>query len=77
MNTLNRLVPASFRRVAGVAAVALVSAPVFAAGPDFSSLTASVDFGTAVTAVISVGAAVALVYIAIRGVRAVLSAIRN
>lgn len=77
MNTFARIVPASVRRVAGVAGVALVSAPVFAAGPDFSTMTAGIDFASAVTAVLAVGLAVAAVYVAIRGVRAVLGAIRG
>ncbi len=76
MNTLARFVPATVRRSAAGVAV-LVGAPAFAAGPDFSTLTAAVDFSSAVTAVMAVGAAVAIVYIAMRGVRAVLSAIRN
>ncbi|UZR30724.1 hypothetical protein [Methylococcus mesophilus] len=48
---------------------------VFAAGPDFTTLTTGIDFGTAATAIMAVGVAVAAALIALRGTRMVLSAI--
>lgn len=48
----------------------------FAAGPDFSTLVAAVDFSTAVTGIMSVAAALALAYVALRGAKIVLSSIR-
>lgn len=55
----------------------LMGSTAFAAGPDFSSLTAGVDFSSAVTAVISIGVALAGLYIAISGSKAVLRMIRG
>ncbi|MEW6038410.1 MAG: hypothetical protein AB1648_09200 [Pseudomonadota bacterium] len=55
--------------------LAAVNEMVFAAGPDFSTLTAGIDFGTAATAIMAVGVAVAAALIALRGTRMVLSAI--
>jgi hypothetical protein len=65
-----------FKRLA-VIAVATTGASVFAAGPDLSSLTSSVDVGTTVTAVLAVSAALALLYMAIRGAKTVLGMIRG
>lgn len=53
-----------------------VSVPAHATGVDFASLTTAVDFSTAVTAVMTVFGALALVAVAIKGGKAVLSAIR-
>lgn len=44
-----------------------------ATGTDFSSLTSAVDFSTAVTGVLACGAAIALVLIAVKGARMILS----
>lgn len=46
-----------------------------AAGADYSGIATAVDFGTVVTAVISVGALLAVAYVAVRGVKFVLAAI--
>lgn len=59
-----------------VLGVGLISAPAFATGVDFATLTTAVDFSTAVTAVMTVFGALALVAVAIKGGKAVLSAIR-
>lgn len=48
-----------------------------AAGADFSALTNGVDFGSATTAVITIAAAIASVYVAIAGARAVLRMIKG
>ncbi|MDH3001577.1 hypothetical protein A1D23_03005 [Chelonobacter oris] len=55
----------------------LSSGVVNAAGPDFSSITSGIDFSTAVTAIISVAVAIAGVYIASSGSKAVLRMIRG
>jgi len=47
----------------------------FAVPPDFTDLTEAVDFSTAVTAIMTVFAAVAVMYIVMRGGRMILSAI--
>jgi hypothetical protein len=49
----------------------------YAAGPDFTSLSTAADFGSATTAVMSVGANVVLVYIAIKGIRLILNAVKG
>lgn len=61
-------------------ALVLASAgPVFAqtSGPDFSSLTAAVDFGTVVTAVLAIAALMMLPKVAGWGARKVLGFIRG
>lgn len=73
MNKIARFLP----RVAAVATAAVAAPAAFAAGPDFSTLTASIDFSTAVTAILGIGAALAIAYIAMKGVRLVLGALRS
>jgi hypothetical protein len=60
-----------------VISAATVGTSAFALGPDLTSLTTSVDVGTTVTAVLAVSAALALLYMAIRGAKTVLSMIRG
>jgi hypothetical protein len=48
-----------------------------AAGPDLTSLTTAVDFGTVTTAVLSVAAALIVVYIAWKGAQLVLAAVKR
>jgi hypothetical protein len=48
----------------------------FAVPPDFTTLTDSVDFSTAQTAILSVFAALAVVYILIRGGSLIIERIR-
>jgi hypothetical protein len=45
--------------------------------PDFSTLTSSIDFSTAITAIMAAGAALIVVAIARYGVRAVISMFRG
>lgn len=68
MNMLKKLVPVL------VAAAPLSS---FAAGPDLSTITAAVDFGTVTTALLGVGAAIIVVYIAWKGAKMVISAVKG
>jgi hypothetical protein len=49
----------------------------FAAGPDLTSLTTAVDFSTVTAAVLLVGAAIVGVFLAYKGVKIVISAIRG
>lgn len=65
-----------FRR-AGVAAVVAAPLSSFAAGPDLSTLTAAVDFGTVTTALLGVGAAIIVVYIAWKGAKLVIGAVKG
>lgn len=48
-----------------------------AAGPDLSTLTAAVDFGTVTTALLGVAAAIIVVYIAWKGAKMVLGAVKG
>lgn len=48
-----------------------------AAGPDLTALTTAVDFGTVTTAVLGVAAALIVVYIAWKGAKMVLAAVRG
>ena len=64
--------------VTGVVASALgISEPAHAAGPDLTTLTTAVDFGTVTTAVLGVAAALIVVYIAWKGAKMVLAAVRG
>lgn len=53
------------------------TASVFAAGPVMTGLTDAVDFGTVQTAILTIFAALATVYVLIMGGRMVLSRIRG
>jgi len=56
---------------------AVFSASASAAGVDFSSLTTAVDFSTAITAIVAIGAALAGAYVAFKGVKIVVTALRG
>lgn len=60
-------------------AVVATSSPLLAlatpTGPDFSGLTDAVDFSTVVTAVLAIGALIAVALVAKKGARMVLSMI--
>lgn len=51
-------------------------APVFALPPDYSDLTEAVDFSTTTTAIMGIFAALAVVYIVIKGGSLILQRIR-
>lgn len=51
--------------------------PAMAAPPDLTSLTTAVDFSTVTTAVLAVAAALIVVYIAWKGAKMVISAVRG
>ena len=57
--------------------VVAASVPALAAGPDLSSMTTAVDFGTVTTAILAVGASLIVVYIAFKGVKMLISAVRG
>lgn len=61
------------------ALVAVAASPLsaFAVGPDLSTLTAAVDFGTVTTAILGVGAAIIVVYLAWKGAKMVISAVKG
>ncbi|WP_243217584.1 hypothetical protein [Methylobacter sp. S3L5C] len=61
--------------VAG-AVLAVSSVSAFAVGPDFSTLTAAVDFSTVGTAVLAIAALLALPLVIKKGAKMVLSAIK-
>lgn len=63
------------RIIGGVLAAS--SLPAFAAGPDLTTVTAAVDFGTVSTAVLGVAAALIVVYIAWKGAKMVIAAVRG
>lgn len=48
-----------------------------AAGPDYTTITAAIDWGSVVTGVLAVAALVAAVYVAIRGAKMLLGMIRS
>jgi len=63
----------------GLAALGLsfASLPAVAAPPDLTSLTTAVDFSTVTTAILAVAAALIVVYIAWKGAKMVISAVRG
>ena len=61
----------------GVSLGAMNPVDSFAAGPDLSTVTTAVDFGTVTTAVLGVAAALIVVYIAWKGAKMVISAVRG
>ena len=61
---------------APVAAIAAVPASAAATGPDFSTLTGAIDFGTTQTALLSVGALVVGLALVIVGIRWVLRMVK-
>ena len=66
-----------FNKIALGSAALVTSVSSFAAGPDLSSLTTAIDFGTVTTAVLGAGAAIIVVYLAIKGVKIVLSMVKG
>lgn len=48
-----------------------------AAGPDLTAMTASIDFATVTTAVLGAGAALVLVYLAVKGVTLLIGMVRR
>lgn len=58
-------------------AFALASVPALAAGPDMTDLTTAVDFGTVTTAVLAVAATLIVVYIAWKGAKMVIGAVKG
>jgi hypothetical protein len=60
-----------------VASAVGLSKPAEAAGPDLTSLTTAVDFGTVTTAILAVSAAIIVVYIAWKGAKMVIHAVKG
>lgn len=66
-----------FKKTLSVIGASTLLASTAHAAADYSSLTQGVDFGSAVTAVVAIAAAIAGVYVAIAGSRAVLRMIKS
>lgn len=65
------------QKLALVAAFSVASVSAFAAGPDLSTITAAVDFGTVTTALLGVGASIIVVYIAWKGAKMIIGAVKG
>ena len=63
-------------RASGLALVA-VGTVAHAAGPDMTTLTSAVDFGTVITATLAVAGLLAAVYVTIKGAQTVIGLIRR
>ena len=61
----------------GAAVAALSAGAANAAGPDLTSLSTAVDFGTVTAAILSVAAAIIVVYIAWKGAKMVIAAVKT
>lgn len=55
----------------------LASFGVFAAGPDYTTLTASVNFSDVITALLAVAASIIAVYIAWKGAKLIIHAVKG
>lgn len=60
-----------------VALLSAMATNAFAVAPDFTTLTAAVDFSTVVTGVMAVAVAIVGVYLAARGARMLLAFVRK
>lgn len=69
----------AFRKVAYGVVGALATGAAFAepSGPDFSTLTDAIDFGTLSEGLLGAGAALVAVYLAIKGVRIIIGMVRG
>lgn len=65
------------KKAAAAVVVAGATAPVFAAGPDYSAITGAIDFSGATTAVLSVIGLLAGVYLAVKGGTMILGLLRG
>lgn len=77
MNKFARIVPVSAARRAAVVGLLASAGSSFAAGVDFSSLTAAVDLSTVGVAVLAIAALVMVVNVTSYGARRVLRFIRG
>ncbi len=77
MNKFARVLPARFVNRAAIGGLLASAGSAFAAGPDFSSLTASVDFSTVVTAILAMAALMIVPKVAGWGARKVMGFIRG
>ena len=64
-------------RALSLLALSAAALPAFATGPDMSSLTTAVDFGTVSTAILSVAASLVVVYVVFKGAKLVIGAVRS
>lgn len=60
-----------------IGGLSAAASSAMALGPDLSTVTTAVDFGTVTTAVLGVAAALIVVYIAWKGAKMVISAVRG
>lgn len=65
-----------FKHLAVIAAVTGAGV-ASAAGPDLTAMTSAIDFGTVTTAVLSIAGLLAVVYVAIKGAKIVLSMVKG
>lgn len=65
------------RGLALFGALFLTGAAMAATGPDMSGLTAAVDFGTVIVAVLAIAGLLATVYVAMKGAKLGLSMLRS
>ena len=69
-----------FLALALAALASLIAAPALAAGatgPDYSTLTAAVDFGTTITAILAIGALAVGIALVVVGIKKILRMIRT
>ena len=57
--------------------VALASGAAFAEAPDYATLTGAVDFSTTTAAVLTVAAALIVVYVTFKGAKLIMTAVKG
>lgn len=67
----------NLKKIGGIVVATIATPFAYAAGPDFTTLTAAADFGTAQAAILVVMAALAGVYIVMKGGSLILSKLRG
>lgn len=65
------------KKVLALIAGVFAASGVMAAGPDMTSLTTAIDFGTVTTAILAAAAALIVVYVAFKGAKLVIAAVRG
>lgn len=64
-------------RMAVISGGVMVAVPAFAAGPDFSSLTSSIDFSSASASILAIFGLLGSVYVVMKGGSLIMSVLKG
>lgn len=65
------------RQIVAGSALVLAAGSAMAAGPDYASLTTGLDWSTAITGILAIGALLIGVYAAIKGAKMIIGMVRS